>query len=230
MATCQITLAVCRTSRRCIDTWRPLNPTRTVLAKCSSGESTCWWRLWASSTHNISWLCAVPSILKLPKCTCKRAKESRCCLCTAEALQPDFFYCREMFQLKSSKLKQQSPFDPHTVAKVNKLISQAVSEYNIFIDLLRDHEKKLPETVDETLVKPYLTARFWIARLYAQFIAATPEIHVLNLRKSAEQYQAIISYCDAHPNLHCFDEELAMCKEMLELLPVKMERAMQGIY
>jgi hypothetical protein len=134
----------------------------------------------------------------------------------------------EMMQLKLGKFKTSQLPDLSMAGKINKFISQAIGEYDAFTDLLRDAERKLPETIDETLVRPYLTARFWVARLVSQFIAASKDEYLANLQTSMDEYNTLIAYCDAHPDLPCFKEELELCREMVSLLPTKMQRALMG--
>lgn len=59
-----------------------------------------------------------------------------------------------------------------------------------------------------------LTAKFGCARLYSRIICADVDGRRLNLQACYAEYQWIIAYAQKH-NVQIFQEELALCREMV---------------
>jgi hypothetical protein len=162
---------------------------------------------------------------------------------TLQQLNPQFYLmiCRQlmfeiaevyntMVELKYS-IAEQKPGPPtqHKIKKINQLVQQAIDQFQVFIDSFQDHQKEMPKTFDAESLHPVLTAKFYIARLYTKFVVSETHRRIENMKKALHLYQELINYRDAHPDMPAvFTEELAICEEMVQLMPIKMSKIMQN--
>lgn len=75
--------------------------------------------------------------------------------------------------------------------------------FQMFLDSLRSPEGKLPEHLEEEVLRPALVARFRVARLYSKLICSLPSAQLENLNKSLENYKYEDTFClfmMIHPN------------------------------
>lgn len=61
--------------------------------------------------------------------------------------------------------------------------------FQMFLDSLASPEGKLPEHLEEEVLRPALVARFRVARLYSRLICSLPSAQLENLNKSLENYK-----------------------------------------
>lgn len=59
----------------------------------------------------------------------------------------------------------------------------------MFLESLRSPEGKLPEKLEEEVLRPALVARFRVARLYYRLICSDLSDQLDNLNKSLENYK-----------------------------------------
>jgi len=135
----------------------------------------------------------------------------------------------EMMNLKRSRFLDGALPDEKQAGKINKLGQQSLNWYNKFIDTLRDNKtKEIPETLEEHVVRPYLRAKFSMASIYHRFMVGTPGQYAEFNEKSVAIYHECINYCAANPDYDGFQEELAVSKDMAEMIPIKISRMLQG--
>lgn len=128
--------------------------------------------------------------------------------------------------LMDLKLEQKQELNSaKTAEKVTHLIQDGISTFERFLSTMNDkktHEK--PETYSDDYVRPVLLAYFYIARLHSKSIENRCE----RLQKSLDQYKIIVEYVDKHPNvLEQIEQEYNISKEMILLLPLKIEKLRQ---
>ena len=70
--------------------------------------------------------------------------------------------------------------------KCNPLFSRY---FQMFIDSLRSPEGKVPEHLEEEVLRPALVARFRVARLYSKLMCSTPSAQLDNINKALENYK-----------------------------------------
>uniref|UniRef100_A0A8C2YZ89 KIF-binding protein n=1 Tax=Cyclopterus lumpus TaxID=8103 RepID=A0A8C2YZ89_CYCLU len=132
----------------------------------------------------------------------------------------------EMMDLKLTLANRQSDtesLDNHTINKFNHLCSASAKYFQMFLDSLCSPEGKIPEHLEEEVLRPALVARFRVARLYSRLISPSPSAQLENLDKSLEHYKYVVQYCEAHPEAAAAVEtELELSTEMVGLLPLKM--------
>ncbi|XP_071079424.1 KIF-binding protein-like [Haliotis cracherodii] len=119
--------------------------------------------------------------------------------------------------------------NPHSVKKINTLAQQSIAQYNTYLDSLKSGKPDFPDEFHENDVRPALVAMFCLGRLYSKIIS--PEIpHRLALmKKSRECYLFVETYCKRHPEIEGrMVNELNISREMVVLLPLKMEKIRIG--
>ncbi|XP_019480064.1 PREDICTED: KIF1-binding protein [Hipposideros armiger] len=131
----------------------------------------------------------------------------------------------DMMDLKVAIADKLRDPDSHIVKKINNLNKSALKYYQLFLDSLRDPNKVFPEVIGEDVLRPAMLAKFRVARLYGKIITSDPKKELENLATSLEHYKFIVDYCDKHPEAaQEIEVELELSKEMVSLLPSKMER------
>ncbi|XP_029465015.1 KIF1-binding protein [Rhinatrema bivittatum] len=131
----------------------------------------------------------------------------------------------EMMDLKVAIGNKLEELDSHTIRKINSLAQCAIKNYEIFLDLLKDPEKKFPEKLEEDVLRPAMVAKFHIARLYGKLITSDGKKQLENMQLSLENYIFLVEYCKKHEDaIKAVETELELSKEMVDLLPTKMER------
>lgn len=134
----------------------------------------------------------------------------------------------EMMDLKSEKLEDSEAEipDSHQTVKINFLNKNAINFFRRFLETFRDKDGKLPEKFDENCVRSVLVAHFYIARLFGKFLTADPKEKLENLSKSLEEYRFVVIYCEKidPESLNVAKSEFEVSKDMVHLLPIKMDR------
>ena len=68
--------------------------------------------------------------------------------------------------------------------------SNLLSRYfQMFLDSLCSPEGKIPEHLEEEVLRPALVARFRLARLHSRLISSSVSVQLENLDKSLENYK-----------------------------------------
>ncbi|KAM9319466.1 KIF-binding protein [Gastrophryne carolinensis] len=135
----------------------------------------------------------------------------------------DTFY--EMMDLKVAIGNRLDEMDPHTVKKINSLAQSAIKYYEAFLASLRAPDGKFPDKLEEDVLRPALVAKFHIARLYGKLISGDPKKQLENMQTSLNCYSFVTDYCAQHPDAaRAVETELELTKEMVALLPARMER------
>ncbi|XP_034536661.1 KIF-binding protein [Notolabrus celidotus] len=134
----------------------------------------------------------------------------------------------EMMDLKLTLANRQADtesLDNHTIKKFNHLCSASAKFFQMFLDSLCSPEGKVPEHLEEEVLRPALVARFRVARLHSRLISSVPSVQLENLNRSLEHYKYVVQYCEAHPDATAVVmTELELSTEMVGLLPLKINR------
>ncbi|XP_034631886.1 KIF-binding protein isoform X1 [Trachemys scripta elegans] len=135
----------------------------------------------------------------------------------------DTYY--EMMDLKVAIGNRLEELDSHTIKKINSLAQLAVKYYELFLDSLRNPDKIFPEKLEDDVLRPAMVAKFHIARLYGKLITSDGKKQLENMQTSLEYYTFLVDYCEKHPEaVQAIETELELSKEMVGLLPTRMER------
>ncbi|XP_048406740.2 KIF-binding protein isoform X2 [Stegostoma tigrinum] len=135
----------------------------------------------------------------------------------------DTYY--EMMELKVSIANRLDELDSHNIKKINHLAQSAITYYTLFLDSLKNSEKKFPEKLESDILRPALVCKFRIGWLYSKMITSDPKLQLTNLQQSVECYRFVVDYCETHPEAtKVMEPELELCVEMATLLPARMEK------
>ncbi|OWF38560.1 KIF1-binding protein homolog [Mizuhopecten yessoensis] len=135
----------------------------------------------------------------------------------------------QMVDLKYSIMESESPTPSrHIIKKINTLIQQSIEHYQTYMDSLKDGKPELPEEFSDSNTRPALIAKFCMGRLHSKFLVSDVQQRLENIKKTSACYEFIINYCDKFPHgAEVVALELSVCREMVPLLPVKMEKIRQ---
>ncbi|XP_040292072.1 KIF-binding protein isoform X2 [Bufo bufo] len=135
----------------------------------------------------------------------------------------DTYY--EMMDLKVAIGNKLDEMDSHTIKKINILAQAAIKFYEMFLDSLKSPDKKFPEKLEDDVLRPALVAKFHIARLYGKLITTDANKQLENMQISLSYYTFLVEYCANHEEaIKSVETELELTKEMVALLPARMER------
>jgi hypothetical protein len=115
--------------------------------------------------------------------------------------------------------------------KCNNFCVQSAAKFQYFITLFDDEvkgTKAKPEDLEEENLRPFLLANFHIARLWGKNIGSNPMLNVEMMKKSLQKYEWVTRTAKAiglEKVKECFGQELAICEQMAELLPEKINHA-----
>ncbi|XP_038600090.1 KIF-binding protein [Tachyglossus aculeatus] len=131
----------------------------------------------------------------------------------------------EMMDLKVALAERLAEPAPRAVKKINALARAAIGYYQLFLDSLRGPDRAFPERLEEDVLRPAMVARFHMARLYGKLIPGEGRRELENLQTSLAHYAALVDYCEKHPEaVPAVRTELELSREMVGLLPARMER------
>ena len=115
---------------------------------------------------------------------------------------------------------------PQNLKKVNSIIDSSINSFQTYLATLNDSGDKIPEKYPSDSERPALAAYFHMARLYDKYIL--PEKSEAKLKNKMQTYCCylkIVEYCEKNPTAaECVEVELPLCKEMVSLLPMKIQK------
>jgi len=105
------------------------------------------------------------------------------------------------------------------ISKLNDLVLKAIAFFQLWFKTF-EKDGKAPESLDPTNHKAYLTNLLIVARLHSKLFNMDPKIVCSYLDQSLHGYKKVVEVAENF-KAKCFDEELNICKQMIELLPIK---------
>ena len=125
------------------------------------------------------------------------------------------------------KLEQTSELKSEKVdEKISRITRQGIATFERFLSTMADKKSnQQPETYAEEYIRPVLLAHFYLARLHSKCV----ENRLKHLEDSLHEYQTIVDYVDRHPDARAqIEQEYSVCKDMADLLPLKLEKLRQN--
>ena len=104
----------------------------------------------------------------------------------------------------------------------------------MFVDSVRreqeneDGESTLESRASPDLERPYILALLSIGAQRSKLIAPDIRDRITNTRGALECYKRIVAYCDKHETCEAIEKELAVARELVELLPIKIAQLEHG--
>lgn len=160
-------------------------------------------------------------------------------------INPTYYiqYCRQIWyelaqiyndilDIKMEKLRatKERP-KPQALSKINSLVEKSIQHYTNFIDAFKSlSTNEVPEVIPEDFEKPFLQAHFHIAALQSRFIVLDKSVKLQKDEISLEYYKKAAEYCDRHPKAQeLIPQELVICRQMVELLPLRIAKVRQEL-
>lgn len=157
-------------------------------------------------------------------------------------INPTYYmqYCRQLWyelgeiytDILNIKLDKVNKSDerptPHALAKINGLCDKSIESYSQFLTSLKDPKTgNFPEKLDDDVIKPVVNAYAVIARNNMKKIALDKNVQLENVTKSYEAYKAAVNIGEkSEYALSIMSEEIGLCKEMVNILPLKISKLM----
>lgn len=113
---------------------------------------------------------------------------------------------------------------PNMLKKINNLTSSAIKYFEKFIESVKKSMAENNKFPDE-LTRPVLSAYFHLGRLYNKFITPEKNQQLENVEKSYSAYSFLVNYCERDSNAkELMQIELSICKDFVNLLPLKISK------
>lgn len=120
----------------------------------------------------------------------------------------------------------------HNIKRINLHAQHSIDQYQAYLDTLKDSKTKdYPEEFSDMDERPALLAFFCMGRLHSKFLVPEVTRRIENVKKTKECYDYILQYCDKHTDAverSRLRTEVDVCREMVSLLPLKMEKIRQS--
>lgn len=155
-------------------------------------------------------------------------------------INPTYYlqYCRQIWfelaqiytdilDVKIDKLQQSKDRpSPHALQKINNLVDKSIQHYTSFINCFKSlATNELPRTIPEDFEKPFLQAFFHIGALYSRYIVLDKEVKIRNDELSLQAYKRVVEYCQVNSRAaDLVPQELPICRQMVELLPLRIAK------
>ena len=138
-----------------------------------------------------------------------------------------------ILDLKVTLLETKDPSSQvsiHAGNKINSLAYKSIDAFKRYLSYLKNSHQDALSAFNESDERPALLAHFYIARMHSKLITGDQEQQLTNNANSLHHYTFIVNYCDKHPSgAEKVAIEREACKEMVVLLPQKMQRIKQLI-
>jgi tetratricopeptide (TPR) repeat protein len=110
------------------------------------------------------------------------------------------------------------------VLKANELTLKAVQYFQIWQNTFVSEDEDDPDMIGEDYYEVYLNSLFHTARLFTKIVHASPQTVNMFLQKAVDFYKRIVMLAEKWElQADVFADELRMSKEMIELLPMKID-------
>lgn len=121
------------------------------------------------------------------------------------------------------KLKIQENPRPHVLNKINLLCNKSIKKFEEFIDSYNDKDtNELRKNVPTDELQPILFAYFQVGRLYYKIITPDKKSQIMNVTNCLKYYTLFMKAYDENKFLaEHLKQEYGVCREMVELLPLK---------
>uniref|UniRef100_A0A182Q2X4 KIF-binding protein n=1 Tax=Anopheles farauti TaxID=69004 RepID=A0A182Q2X4_9DIPT len=134
-----------------------------------------------------------------------------------------------MLDVKLSQLDEMQSNErptPHALNKINHLCEKSIRNFIKFIESYKIELEtlELPDNIEEDESHPILYAYFHIGRLYYRLITPDKRLKLKNTENSLFYYSRFVACCQDERMRPRFAQELSVCKEMISLLPLKVEK------
>lgn len=132
-----------------------------------------------------------------------------------------------MMDLKSARVRRgEGQPSPQLTAKINALVELGVNSFKQFLNLLKSSpDSELPKKFDLDVCRPALLAHFHLGRLSDKYQGMPDAMKISAKLETLKYFKFVVEYCEKHSEAAgLFETELSICKELVQLLPIKIRR------
>lgn len=132
---------------------------------------------------------------------------------------------------EESQKNSNAPINPSALKKINDLIQKSRNNFKEFIStyfVAKTETLKPDIPVDELI--PIAFSHFQIARISYKFITPDKHLQLMNISMCLDNYRKFVAMCAQHKE--CGEKmvaEVSVSKEMVQLLPLKLNRIQESI-
>lgn len=139
----------------------------------------------------------------------------------------------EMLDLKIEVAdeKNQGMPNAHQIAKINLLARSGVKYFQEFLQSFQKDDEAPIAKYDPADVRPIVLAHFYCARLISKILTSDVREKLVNCDASLREYRWIVDYIDrVDPDARdVVKSEYEVCRDMVTLLPKKMDRIREAM-
>lgn len=154
-------------------------------------------------------------------------------------INPTYYlqYCRQLWfelgevysdilNIKLEKMnKTKDKPTPHALKKVNMLCEKSIENYDHFLNSVKDKNGQMPKKLEFDLIRPVVSVYAFIGRNSMKRVAVDKSVQLAHVKKSYDSYNAVVELCTSDPDVAAImKEEYSLCKEMVNILPIKIKR------
>lgn len=120
---------------------------------------------------------------------------------------------------------------PHALNKINTLCNKSIGKFKDFQESYNSKQtNELNAGIDTDELIPIFFTYFHIGRLYYKIITPDKQMQLVNIANSLKYYKLFVDGCEKNePVANRMKGELGVCKEMANLLPLKIKRLTEEI-
>lgn len=120
---------------------------------------------------------------------------------------------------------------PHALNKINTLCEKSITKFNLFLDSYKPKDQdEMPSTFEPDILPLILFCYFHLGRLFYKIITPDKKLQISNISNSFKYYTLVVTTCSENKEAATFfNQELAVCTEMVSLLPRKMQKLLDEI-
>lgn len=105
--------------------------------------------------------------------------------------------------------------------RINELVFKGIRYMQAFIKSFEREGRAPEDPVEESFLQSFLAAHFTLAQLFSKLCGTQPGDEVEFWRKTLIEYEWIVRFLDMHNITGVFVEEADICRQMVQLLPLK---------
>lgn len=135
-----------------------------------------------------------------------------------------------ILDIKLDALEETNTPNPSVLKKINDLCTKTCKSFQEYISSYYEAKtEKLKSDLDVDELKPIAFAHFQVARIYNKYITPDKNLQASNVSNCLKNYQKFIAICEEHKDVgEAMKAEVAISKEMVTLLPLKLRRLLES--
>ncbi|XP_015585623.1 KIF1-binding protein homolog [Cephus cinctus] len=121
---------------------------------------------------------------------------------------------------------------PHALSKINNLAKNAIKNFQEFLNSIQDAgvPDGITKKYSDDMIRPALCTYFHLGRLYNKIVTPDKSLQLENVKNSLNAYKFLVEYCEKDKKANeAMQVELSVCKELVNLLPLRIQKLTQEV-